>query len=87
MINLNQSNIAEAKNSKVDDKDQTNKGYKYVKDGATDLKVTKSSDGVSIDPDDHKIVYKYKVIVSSEYGSDGDITLDDILAGFRAKYP
>ena len=80
VINLNQSNIAEAKNSKVDDKDQTNKGYKYVKDGATDLKVTKSSDGVSIDPDDHKIVYKYKVIVSSEYGSDGDITLDDILA-------
>ena len=35
---------------------------------------------MSIDPDDHKIVYKYKVIVSSEYGSDGDITLDDILA-------
>ena len=80
VINLNQSNIAEAKNSKVDDKDQTNKGYKYVKDGATDLKVTKSSDGVSNYPDDHKIVYKYKVIVSSEYGSDGDITLDDILA-------
>ena len=80
VINLNQSNIAEAKNSKVDDKDQTNKGYKYVKDGATDLKVTKSSDGVSNDPDNHKIVYKYKVIVSSEYGSDGDITLDDILA-------
>ena len=80
VINLNQSNIAEAENSKVDDKDQTSKGYKYVKDGATDLKVTKSLDGVSNYPDNHKIIYKYKVIVSSEYGSDGDITLDDILA-------
>ena len=29
---------------------------------------------MSNDPDNHKIVYKYKVIVSSEYGSDGDIT-------------
>ncbi len=80
IVYLNQNNEAEAKNSKVDDKSQTSKGYKYVKDGATDIKVVKSSDGVSTYVDNHKVVFKYKVIVSSEYGSDGDITLDDILA-------
>ena len=80
IVNLNQKNEVEAKNSKVDKKAETNKGFKYVKDGATDIKVSKSSEGVYADADNNQTTFRYKVVVSSEYGSDGDITLNDVLA-------
>ena len=81
VVNLNQKNQADVDNNTVRDSEQTNKSYKYVKDGATDLKLKKSVSNVTADPENRTITFNYNLVISSEYGTDGDIDLNDVISG------
>ena len=80
VVELTQNNIAKAYNEDISDTDQTNKYYKYVDDNATDISVKKSNSDRKAYEDSNKVVFTYSIEVSSQYGSDGDITLSDKLS-------